>query len=192
MCSAFPTVATTLGASRLRSYTLCRTTRIVSMVWAASAAGQTARSVGARRITRFREEAMPGIYWVAILLSMRKGATIGADLDLGALRGARDDRMHKHTRTIPGGERGREVPLRLRVIKLMVSRHGLEAFGRLIAAQRSAKRGQVRRVAGDQQLGDSLSVGLRTGREYATQVRLDDPVSAQDARTRRMGNRGHG
>src|SRR2546427_5844389 len=33
------------------------------------------------------------------------------------------------------------------------------------------------------------SVGERTGREYATQVRLDDPVSAQDARTRCMGNR---
>ena len=100
--------------------------------------------------------------------------------------------MHEHTRTIPGGERGREVPLRLRVIKLMVSRHGLEAFGRLIAAQRPAKRVQVRRVAIDQQLSDSLSVGERTGREYATQVRLDDPVSAQDARTRCMGNRGHG
>src|SRR6266566_6975895 len=95
MCSAFPTLATILGASRLRSYTLCRTTRIVSMVWAATAAGQTARSVGARRrarasrarFTRFSEEAMPRIYWVAILLSMREGATIGADLDLGALRG---------------------------------------------------------------------------------------------------------
>src|SRR5437763_6619891 len=79
MCSAFPTLATILGASRLRSYTLCRTTRIVSMVWAASAAGQTARSVGTRRrarasrarITRFCEEAMPRIYSVAILLSMR-------------------------------------------------------------------------------------------------------------------------
>ena len=73
--------------------------------------------------------------------------------------------------------------LRLGVIKFMVSRHGLEALGHLIAAQRPAKRVQVRRVAVDQQLSDSVSVGERTGREYATQVRLDDPVSAQDART---------
>jgi hypothetical protein len=78
--------------------------------------------------------------------------------------------------------RGREVLLRLRVIKLMVCRHGLEA----------AKRVQVRRVAIDQQLSDSLSVGERAGREYATQVRLDDPVSAQDAGSRCMGNRGLG
>jgi len=70
----------------------------------------------------------------------------------------------------------------------MVRRHGLEAIARLIAAQRLAKRVQVRRVAIDQQLSDSLSVGERTGREYATQVRLDDPVSEQDARTRCMGN----
>src|SRR2546429_9782415 len=96
MCSAFPTLATTLGASRLRSYTLCRTTRIVSMVWATRGAdGQTERSVGARhrarasraRITRFREEVMPRIYPVAILLSMREGATIGADLGRGAMGG---------------------------------------------------------------------------------------------------------
>src|SRR6267154_2587424 len=100
--------------------------------------------------------------------------------------------MHEHTRTIPGGKRGREVPLRLRVIKLMVSRHGLEAIRRLIAAQRPAKRVQVRSLAIDQQVSDSLSLGVRTGREYATQVRLDDPVSAQDARTRCMGNQGHG
>jgi hypothetical protein len=50
----------------------------------------------------------------------------------------------------------------------MVSRHGLEAIGRLIAAQRPAKRVQVRRVAIDQQLSDSLGLGERTGREYAT------------------------
>src|SRR5438093_12214379 len=100
--------------------------------------------------------------------------------------------MHKYTGTIPDGWRAREVLLRLRVIKLMVSRHGLEAIGRLIAAQRPAKRVQVRRVTIDQQLRDSLSVGERTGREYATQVRLDDPVSAQDARTRCMGNQGAG
>ena len=74
----------------------------------------------------------------------------------------------------------------------MVKRHGLEAIGRLIAAQRPAKRVQVRRVAIDQQVGDSLGVGERAGREYATQVRLDDPVSAQDARSRCMGNRGPG
>src|SRR2546422_4063417 len=71
----------------------------------------------------------------------------------------------------------------------MVSRHGLEAIGRLIAAQRPAKRVQVRRVTIDQQLSDSLGVGERTGREYATQVRLDDPVSAQNARTRCMRDR---
>ncbi len=76
--------------------------------------------------------------------------------------------------TIPPGahrlkrRRGREVLLRLRVIKLMIRRHGLEAIARLIAAQRPAQRVQVRRVAIDQQLGDSLSVGERTGREYAT------------------------
>jgi len=64
--------------------------------------------------------------------------------------------------------RGREVLLRLRVVKLMVKRHGLEAIARLIAAQRLAKSVQVRRVAIDQQLGDSLRVGQRTGREYAT------------------------
>jgi hypothetical protein len=64
--------------------------------------------------------------------------------------------------------RGREVLLRLRVIKLMVSRDGLEAIRRLITAQRPAKRVQVRRVAIDQQLSDSLSLGVRTGREYAT------------------------
>jgi len=50
----------------------------------------------------------------------------------------------------------------------MVRRHGLEAIARLIAAQRLAKRVQVRRVAVDQQLSDSLSIGERTGREYAT------------------------
>src|SRR5712691_1891971 len=98
--------------------------------------------------------------------------------------------MHEHTRRIPGGERGREVLLRLRVIKLMVRRHSLEAIRRLIAAQRLAKRVQIRRVAIDQQLSDSLRVGERTGREYATEVRLDDPVSAQDAGTRCMGNQG--
>jgi hypothetical protein len=64
--------------------------------------------------------------------------------------------------------RGREVLLHLRVIKLMVGRHGLEAIARLIAAQRLAKRVQVRRVAIDQQLSDSLSVGERTRREYAS------------------------
>src|SRR6266851_8563344 len=64
--------------------------------------------------------------------------------------------------------RGREVLLRLRVIQLMVGRHGLEAIRRLIAAQRPAKRVQVRRVTIDQQLSDSLSLGERTGRQYAT------------------------
>src|SRR5437016_4334847 len=53
MCSAFPTLATTLGASRLRSYTLCRTTMMVSIVWAARGAdGQTASSVGASQSAR--------------------------------------------------------------------------------------------------------------------------------------------
>jgi hypothetical protein len=50
----------------------------------------------------------------------------------------------------------------------MVSRHGLEAIGRLVAAQRPAKRVQVRRVAIDQQLSDSLGLGVRPGSEYAT------------------------
>src|SRR5689334_25185268 len=94
MCSAFPTLATTLGASRLRSYTLCRTTMIVSMVWAARCAvGETPMSVNARRraranrarITRFREEAMPRIYSLVMLLIVREGPTAGADLDFGAL-----------------------------------------------------------------------------------------------------------
>jgi len=74
----------------------------------------------------------------------------------------------------------------------MVKRHGLEASGRVIAAQRPAKRVQVHSVAIYQQLGDSLGVGERTGREYATEVRLDNPVFAQDARSRCMGNRGPG
>src|SRR5712692_5542520 len=88
--------------------------------------------------------------------------------------------------------RGREVLLRLRVIKLMVRRHGLEAIRRLIGAQRLAKRVQVRRVAIDQQLRNSRSLGERTGREYATQVRLDDLGSAQDAGSRGMGIGGLG
>jgi len=50
----------------------------------------------------------------------------------------------------------------------MVSRYGLEAIKGLITGQRPAKRVQVRRVAIDQQLSDSLSLGMRTGREYTT------------------------
>jgi len=50
----------------------------------------------------------------------------------------------------------------------MVSRYGLEAIKGLIAAQRPAQRVQVRRVVIDQQLSDSLSLGMRTGREYTT------------------------
>src|SRR3989442_14174975 len=79
--------------------------------------------------------------------------------------------------------RGREVLLRLRVVKVMVKRHGLEAIARLIAAQRLAKSVQVPRGAIDQQLGDSLRVGERTGREKATQVGLDDPGSSPDGPT---------
>src|SRR5438876_35149 len=81
------------------------------------------------------------------------------------LRGAAALRIRAHRLK---RRRGREILLRLRVIKLMVRRHGLEAMARLIAAQRLAKRVQVRRVAIDQQLSNSLSVGERTGREYAT------------------------
>ncbi len=88
--------------------------------------------------------------------------------------------------------RRREVLLRLLVIKLMVRGHGLEAIRHLRAAQRLAQRVHVRRVAMDQHVGDALRVGERTGREYAIEVRLNDPVSAQDARSRCMGNQGLG
>ena len=103
-----------------------------------------------------------GLLYIVCLMTPR---TPQADLKLSRCSVRQDARAHPHdTRRLAG----REVLLRLRVIKLMVRRHGLEAIARLIAAQRLAKPVQVRRVAVDQQLSDSLSVGERTGREYAT------------------------
>src|SRR5207237_4776244 len=86
MCSAFPTPATTFGASRLRSYTWCRTTTIVSIVWAASRAdAQTAQSASANAEDGGVPSLTSGVppRQVRALCVVREGLTIRTDLDLG-------------------------------------------------------------------------------------------------------------
>src|SRR5207237_115230 len=84
--SAFPTPATTFGASRLRSYTLCRMTTIVSIDWAASRAdAQTAQSASANAEDGGVRSLTSGVphRQVRALGVVREGPTIRTDLDLG-------------------------------------------------------------------------------------------------------------